>query len=61
MPTGPVLQHFKEELGDFKTGQDTIQIPYDKPLPKALIRKLAAYRARQVRENDARWMYEKDS
>ena len=57
MPTGPVLEHFREELGEFKTGQDTIQFPYDKPLPKALIRKLAAFRAKQVRENDARWMY----
>lgn len=61
MPTGPVLKHFEEELAGFKTGQDTIQFPYDKPLPKGLIRKIAAYRAKQVRENDARWMYEKDS
>ena len=61
MPTGPVMKHFKEELAKFETGQDTIQFPYDKPLPKGLIRKIAAFRAKQVRENDARWMYEKDS
>ena len=60
MPTGPVLKHFKEDLAEFKTGQDTIQFPYDKPLPKGLIRKIAAFRAKQVRENDARWMYGKD-
>jgi uncharacterized protein YdhG (YjbR/CyaY superfamily) len=57
MPTGPTLKHFKAELAKFKTGQDTIQFPYDKPLPKALIRKIAAFRAKQVRENDAKWMY----
>ena len=57
MPTGPVLEQFREELVDFKTGKDTIQFPYDKPLPKGLIRRIAAYRAKQVRENDARWMY----
>ena len=57
MPTGPVLEQFQEELAKFKTGQDTIQFPYDQPLPKGLIRKLAAFRAKQVRENDARWMY----
>ena len=57
MPTGPTLKHFKQELTKLKTGQDTIQFPYDKPLPKALIRKIAAFRAKQVRENDAKWMY----
>lgn len=57
VPTGPALEPFQKELADFKTGKDTIQFPYDKPLPKALIRKIAAYRAKQVREHDARWMY----
>jgi uncharacterized protein YdhG (YjbR/CyaY superfamily) len=57
MPTGPALEPFKNELAEVKTGKDTIQFPYDKPLPKALIRKIAAYRVNQVRENDARWMY----
>ena len=56
-PTGPAMKPFKEELAKFKTGKDTIQFPYDKPLPKGLIRKIAAFRAKQVRENDARWMY----
>jgi uncharacterized protein YdhG (YjbR/CyaY superfamily) len=56
-PTGPALEPFREELAKFKTSKDTIHFPYDKPLPKGLIRKIAAYRAKQVRENDARWMY----
>lgn len=56
-PTGPAMKPHKEELAKFKTGKDTIQFPYDKPLPKGLIRKIAAYRAKQVRDNDARWMY----
>lgn len=57
MPTGPAMEPFKEELAKFKTGRETIQFPYDKPLPKALIRKIASFRAKQVRESDARWMY----
>src|SRR3989344_8963703 len=57
MPTRTTLEHFKKELADYTTGKDTIQFPYDKPLPKALIRKIAAFRAKDVRENDARWMY----
>jgi uncharacterized protein YdhG (YjbR/CyaY superfamily) len=56
-PTGPAMEPFKEELAKFKTGKDTIQFSYDNPLPKALIRKVAAFRAKQVRESDARWMY----
>src|SRR5688500_9944506 len=57
MPTAPAMVPFKEELAAYKTGKDTIQFPYDKPLPKTLIRKIAAYRAKDVKENDAKWMY----
>jgi uncharacterized protein YdhG (YjbR/CyaY superfamily) len=57
MPTGPAFAPFRKDLAKYKTGKDTIQFPYDRPLPKALIRKIAAHRARQVREKDARWMY----
>ena len=60
MPTQPALEPFKKELAEYKTGKDTIQFPYDKPLPKALIRKIATYRVKQVRNEDARWMYRKD-
>ncbi len=57
MPTGPALLPFKKDLADFKVGKDTIQLPLGAPLPKALIRRVAAYRLRQVRDFDARWMY----
>ena len=57
MPTQSSLEPFRDELAPYKTGKDTIQFPYDKPLPKALIKKIAAHRAKDVRENDARWMY----
>jgi uncharacterized protein YdhG (YjbR/CyaY superfamily) len=57
MPTRSSIEPFEKELKEFVTGKDTIQFPYNKPLPKALIRKIAAYRAKDVRENDARWMY----
>lgn len=57
IPTGPSLEPFKEELKEFKTSKDSFQVPYNKPLPKDLIRRIAAYRVNDVRENDARWMY----
>ena len=56
MPTRSTLIHFEKELADYIKGKDTIQFPYDKPLPKLLIRKIAAHRIKDVRENDARWM-----
>jgi uncharacterized protein YdhG (YjbR/CyaY superfamily) len=56
MPTGSSLEPFKEELKGYNTGKGTIQLPYEKPLPKTLIKKIAVHRARDVRENDAHWM-----
>lgn len=56
MPTPSSLAPFKKELATYTTGKGSIQFPYDKPLPKTLIRKIAGHRAKDVRENDARWM-----
>ncbi len=56
MPTASTLEHFPKELANYKTGKGTVQLPYDQPLPIELIRKLAEFRAKDVRENDARWM-----
>ncbi len=55
MPTRSTLEPFKKELEAHTTGRDTIQFPYDKPLPKELIRKIAAFRAKAVKEG-ALWM-----
>ncbi|HSA84506.1 MAG TPA: DUF1801 domain-containing protein [Patescibacteria group bacterium] len=57
VPTGPSLKPFKKELEAYKTGKDSVQFSYDKPLPKELIKKIATYRIKDVRENDAKWMY----
>lgn len=57
MPTGPSMKPFMEELSKYNTGKDTIQLPYNVPLPSKLIRKIAEYRVKDVRENDAKWMY----
>lgn len=56
MPTRLTLDSFRDELTDYTIGRDTIQLPYDKPLPLQLLRKIALHRAHDVRENDARWM-----
>ena len=57
VPTKPALAPFMDDLAGFKMGKDSIQFPYDKPLPKALIRKIAAFRVKQVEDDDALWKY----
>jgi len=59
MPTHSALEPFKEELAEYNTGKDTVQFPYNKPLPGKLIRKIATYRIKEVRENNALWMSRK--
>lgn len=56
LPTPSALEPFKKELTDYKTGKGSLQLPYSEPLPTELIQKIAEYRAKDVRENDARWM-----
>ena len=56
MPTPAAMKAFQKELAAYTTGKGSIQFPYDKPLPKALIRKLVAFRVKEVKEKDARWM-----
>jgi uncharacterized protein YdhG (YjbR/CyaY superfamily) len=57
VPTGPAMEPFRTELSGYETGKDSIRLPYSDPLPGALIRKIALFRANDVRENDARWIY----
>jgi uncharacterized protein YdhG (YjbR/CyaY superfamily) len=56
MPTPSAMKPFQKELTKYGTGKGSIRFPYDKPLPKALIKRIAALRIRELRETDARWM-----
>ena len=51
-PTEAALIAFRKELETHKTTKNFLQIPYDEPLPENLIRKIAEYRVRAVREHD---------
>ncbi len=44
-PSG--VSSFKKELSDYKTSKGTIQFPFNKPLPVALIRKIVAFRVKE--------------
>ena len=56
MPTASSMIPFKDELAKYKTGKSSIQFPYDKPLPKGLILKIAKFRVKELREKDVKWM-----
>ena len=56
MPTPSAMRPFKKELEKYATGKGSIQFPYDKPLPKTLIRRIAVHRIIELRERDVRWM-----
>lgn len=56
MPTPSAMKPFKKELAKYTIGKGSIQFPHDKPLPKSLIRRIAARRVKELREKDARWM-----
>lgn len=55
-PTPAAVKQFKKELSKFKTARGSIQFPLDKPLPLALIRKIALFRVKESVEKDERWM-----
>jgi Uncharacterized conserved protein len=56
MPTPSAMKAFEKELADYTTGKGSIQFPYDRPLPKVLITKIAAFRVKELKEKDVRWM-----
>jgi len=57
VPMAATLKAFRKELAKHKTTKGMLQVPYDQPLPEALIRKIAKYRVRELRKrkDDAFW------
>ena len=56
-PTPAGLEPFRKELEKYKSTKGFLLAPYDKPLPEALIRRIAKRRLRDVRQrkDDAFW------
>ena len=56
-PTAAALKAFRKQLEEHKTTKGSLQIFYNEPLPEDLIRKIADYSLREVRqrEDDAFW------
>ena len=56
-PTAAAMKAFRKELKKHSTTEHMLQVPYDEPLPEALVRKMAEYCLREVRnrKDDAFW------
>jgi len=57
VPMAATLAVFRDELAKHEVTQLLIKFPYSKPLPEALIRKIAKYRVKAVaaRKDDSFW------
>ena len=45
----------RKELKDQETTKNFLKLPYDKPLPEKLIRKIEKYRLKNIGEGDGFW------
>ena len=54
-PTSAALEAFRKELQDQETTKNFLKLPYDKPLPEKLIRKIARYRLKNIGDGDGFW------
>jgi uncharacterized protein YdhG (YjbR/CyaY superfamily) len=52
-PTAAPIQVFAKELSAYKTSKGAVQFTLDKPIPKELVKKIAAYRLKEDHEKAA--------
>ena len=50
-PTPSAIEHFKDELNDYKWAKGSIQFSFDKPIPFDLITRMTEYRVLQQRKD----------
>ena len=50
------MRAFSKDLAGFKSSSATIQLPLDRPLPRALITRITKFRVREAQARDAKWM-----
>ena len=54
-PTAEALKQFEKELAKHPTTKNFLQIPYDQPVPEALVKKIAKWRVKNVGEGEGFW------
>lgn len=53
--TPSTKEALQKELVDYETGKGSVQLAYNKPLPRALIKKMVTYRADEYRDHGVKW------
>ena len=46
-PGPSAIEHFKEELSQYKWSKGAVQFPLDNPIPSELVKKIVIFRARE--------------
>jgi uncharacterized protein YdhG (YjbR/CyaY superfamily) len=49
-PTSTLIEHFREELKNYKCSKGAIQIPLNQEIPKSLIQKIVIFRVESVKQ-----------
>lgn len=47
---------FAQDLTGFDTGKGSVKLPYDEPVPAALLRRMIKYRVHEHVEHGVKWM-----
>lgn len=50
-PFPTTMEKFADELKEFKQGKGSVQFPYNKPLPKELIKRMVEFRKEEILKN----------
>ncbi|WP_433272342.1 iron chaperone [Actinosynnema sp. CS-041913] len=54
--TPSTRQAFDEELTDFTTGKGSVKLPYGRPVPAELLRRMIEFRVREHEDDGVLWM-----
>jgi uncharacterized protein YdhG (YjbR/CyaY superfamily) len=54
-PMPSAIKAFAKELKDYETAEGSIQLPHNKPLPLALIKKIVRFRVKENKEGTIKW------
>ncbi|MBL9166710.1 MAG: DUF1801 domain-containing protein [Verrucomicrobiales bacterium] len=48
-PTSSGMRQFEKELSSYETSKGAVRFPFDRPIPYTLVRRIAKFRAQEVR------------
>jgi uncharacterized protein YdhG (YjbR/CyaY superfamily) len=55
VPTPAALAHFEKELSAYQKTRNFLKLPYAKPIPEALIRRIAKWRMKNLGDGEGFW------